>query len=375
MPNNKKQNKSSKGQVNLTKRPASQPMQALPQHRSAPAALGSKQISSSFRLAAGPAKYSGSIKVIGCDFLGHIASNAGTIAGTNLANIWLNPTDTKFNGTRLFLFGQMYDKYVFRRVKFHVLSNMGSNAAGSVLSAFDKDVGDQTPPATAQGLQQYFTMLDCVRAMVWENHTLDVKITDPQDFYYTNYLPATGDMRLAYQGQYYLSQVATNDVNESFEIWIEYEVDFFDPQLEFSTPEVVANSGSQTPSTAAGAAWNGLNPVGSVNILPFKIDTNGNKYFEVPAGTWALSQMISGATNAGGIPNPVISAIQSTLQPQVQRRLLDTFNATASGGAFRMDLLTIPAGGAKVFGDLSTWNTGVIAGMSTRIMQAGQGWN
>lgn len=371
MPNGKGK---AKGNTPQPKTQLTRPQAKAGNKAPAPIAVGSKQLRATFSLQAGPAKYPGSIRVKGCDYLQSVNAAHDTEPGTNLYNFWLTPTAENLSGTRLYKFGQMYDKYLFKSIRFHVLADNPTTIGGSVLSAFDKDVGDETPPADSSGLQQYNSMFDCTRSKVWENHTLDVRITDPQDWYYTNYLAGLGDMRVAYQGQYYLTIMSHISAAVQFQVWIEYDVELYDPQLESSTAEVAMRVSDQTPSTVAGAGFNALVPENVSSTIKVGTDSSGNKYLEVPEGVYALFQQAMQATNSGSIGGPSAYANIASKQPLLTQYTLDVQGAVAGGTAIRNTLLDIPPGGAKIYGNFTSWVSGVIGAYVVRMMKANDSW-
>ena len=164
----------------------------------------------------------------GRDYLGSYNFPYGTPAGTAIANILMNPSSGAFMNTKLSVYCRLYDKYVFRKMKFHCLPTSGTNIGASFGMAYDADMADATPPATPDGLRSYYGMKYSSFGPAWDQQELEVRKSDNQDFYYTNY---TGyDGRLCAQGQLYLFCInADPNINTALNVWIEYEIDFQDP--------------------------------------------------------------------------------------------------------------------------------------------------
>lgn len=170
-------------------------------------------------------KYPGSISITGHEYLSAISETSGTI-GKNILTFYLNPLS--FVNTRLEKYGQLYEKFVFRRFVLHYTSAQPTTATGQYILAFDRDFADSTPAASDDGIRQYFAMSGSKIANVYQSTSFSCPLEDPQDFYYTN---STGyEGRVVYQGQVYMAVVTGTTFTGS--MWIEYDLDLFDPMVD-----------------------------------------------------------------------------------------------------------------------------------------------
>lgn len=176
--------------------------------------------------------------VRGQDFVGALprtdAINVAT--GQALLNYLVNPTSGAFEGTRLQKFAQLYEKYCFTKLRFHVQTSFGTSQSGSYILAYDRDMADTTPPQGEEGVKQYLAMQGTRMSAYWQNLSIDCPLIDTQDFYYTNYTGVDG--RITTQGQLYVANVSQTYFsagnNGTLNVWVEYECHFMIPQLENS---------------------------------------------------------------------------------------------------------------------------------------------
>lgn len=243
------------------------------------------------------AKYKDAIRVYGHELIGPVPSTA-TGAFNVLANYFLNPQ--VFQGTRLAQFSSLYEKYVFRKLKIHFDSAMPSTATGQYTIAFDKDISDETPPASLIGLRQMMAFQNSGLSAIWDNSTLDVELSDPQDFYYTNTSQSlAGDERLVYQGQFYLMVASQLSLAMAGNFWIEYVIDLYDPQLESNIHIVKYEKvTASNPSSAQHAALDLVLAAPSSSTVDQAVtiiqDANGHYGFKVGPGTYFLNLYGSG---------------------------------------------------------------------------------
>lgn len=242
------------------------------------------------------------ICIRGQDYLGAVIFPTTDVSGQNKVNYLINPLSGPFLSTRLEKYGQLYEKFCFSQLNFHYQPACSTTTAGSVILAYDRDVGDDTPPANDDGIRQYFSMAGARSANIWEPVTISCPLTDPQDFYYTSYVAGKGDLRLSHQGQFYLATMTPASVQCNGNLWISYEVHLFDPQLESTSSMVYADGGStqipQDTGSLVGQAWNNLNLATLGNELTIK-GASGNigKSIVAPTGQWLLEQIGTKPTN------------------------------------------------------------------------------
>jgi len=247
-----------------------------------PAAVGTRIMSSAsqFRtkLVRDPKKYPGSIAITGHEYLDAISTSSAT-EGKNLLTVYLNPN--QFANTRLQKYAELYDKYIFRRFVLHYTSADPSTATGQYIIAYDRDYADTTPSADSDGIREYFAMSGSQISNVYLSSSFRCPLADPQDFYYTNDTGYEG--RLVYQGQLYMAAVSGSTFHGS--LWIEYECEFFDPQLEPGIPaRITSASGSVALVGDTAGHFDGFNYLSSVT------PTNGPQFSVVTsvAGNFPL---------------------------------------------------------------------------------------
>jgi len=240
-----------------------------------PAAVGTRIMSSAtqFRtkLVRDPKKYPGSIGITGHEYLDAVSTTTAT-EGMNLLTIYLNPNE--FANTRLQKYAELYDKYIFRRFTLHYTSADPSTATGQYIIAYDRDYADTTPSADSDGIREYFAMSGSQISNVYLSSSFKCPLGDPQDFFYTN---NTGyDGRLVFQGQLYMAAVSGTTFHGS--LWIEYECEFFDPQLDPAIPARI-----ESPGTSVSLAGDSEGDFDAFNYLTVASAQNGPRFSIVTA--------------------------------------------------------------------------------------------
>jgi hypothetical protein len=314
-----------------------------------------------------PTNKEGAIRIHGQDYIGTLLTPSTVNPGTNIANYLLNPLAPLFGQTRLQAFGQLYEKYIFKRLKFHYSPAVPTSELGQIVISYDRDVADATPEASQKGIHEYLAMAGARTTSVWKPLTIDCPLTDTQDFFYTGYA-GVGDMRLAYQGQLYVANVVNTAVNKNIgSIWVEYDCILMDPQLESLATEGGAVAGSSTTNGAANAAWNGMlakSLAPAVGNLVFGVDNaTGNSCFTAQPGLYQLMQTIKNSSGNITFNPPGYIPLQAGQTVTVTP--IDSANCITSSGGFRLDQLLVPTGGAKIFGNVSNGIT--IGGFDARI--------
>jgi hypothetical protein len=278
-----------------------------------------------------------------------------------LANVLICPGAGALVNTRLGRFAQLYEKYIFSKLIFHVQSGCATSQTGAYIISYDRDVSDPTPPAGPDAVRQYLAHAGARSGSAWESISIVCPLTDTQKFYYTN--PSSGgDERLAYQGQLYLAVMTPISSNQNMNLWVEYECIMMDPQLESQVVETKVAATSGSTSNTSRAAWNNLNTVVLENsITPIIQDSSGNKGIQLPPGTWFIEQALQQSTAGGnllGTPTvldllsgaDVTSAVSTTMDTVYQNVL-----AVANSSGYRADKVTNNGPGfLGVFGNLST---------------------
>lgn len=300
-----------------------------------PAPSISRERSSRFDLLPGPKNLRNSILCRGMDLIASVTP-AGTVhaAGEVVYSALVDGRDM-FQGTRLARFFDLYEKYCFKRIRFHWAPCVSSSTQGGIMLAYDKDASDPTPSADFHGLQQYAAMEGARQASVWSELSVDCLLSDTQNFYYTNEaIPGTNDERLYAQGQLYavLTNAVTYPANLPLgNIWCEWECLLMDPQLADPDVEISVDKsvpGDTAVPTTNYSAWNAL-----AGAVPDKVGNgatwtnsfDGTNYgFLVPQGTyqvtWAVPTTVTNAATEGqwsiGVFDAKTKALIDTRAPE-----------------------------------------------------------
>jgi len=318
----------------------------------APAALQGKR-RTYFQIHGSNRKEPGAITIRGCDYIQSLTYGTSTpLQGTVLANILLSPTGTVFSGTRLTQFSNLYEKYVFRRFVLHFQPSQSTSASGSILIAFDRDVTDPTPPVSAYGIKQYMSMPGSAVTSMWAPCTSPVDLSDPQDFYYTSQELNVGDIRLSMQGQIYMvvmdppagTVTSTTTIGS---LWIEYEIDLFDPQLETAERDAVATGISGASGTTSSVQYQGYNPMQPLlGNIPMQV-INGINGYLLPGGqAYAILERVRGLTGSLQILPPTLLNMQSLAPMNNQSKLVASIDDSGpqSQTAFNYSKVVVPSG-------------------------------
>lgn len=316
--------------------------------QNAPVALGNRMLQTRFDIHRG--KKEGSIIIRGTDYIGQVVTGTTATAGTAIRNDYISPTSATFDGSRIKAFGYLYEKYLFRRMRYIYVPSVSTSTAGCIILAFDKDFADLTPTGGDVAIRTLMSLQNANMFQVWEKQDLNVKLTDLQDFYYTN--DSGYDGRLVYTGQLYV--VCGSDLLTSTRygsVYIEYEVELFDPQLDQLNDYSALNSSSNTVSLINGGAWNSLSPVVLSQGIKTVKDLAGNLGINLPPGVWMLEQFANSASLAGNYTAPNIPVNALGFVTTVQNIIS---GSPSTGQSYRLDKLTVPTGGANIFGTVST---------------------
>lgn len=179
---------------------------------------------------------------------------SGTAANTVVSNILMGMT--AFQGTRLGVMANTWEKFKFLKLRVRVISSAPSSTAGNMILAWDADPTDATPPNTAGGMQTLTTMAAAEVFPIWSGIEFDVPITtDRETGFFTNFNNSTStpaDPRLYQQGQLYLATMAPPASNIQLSMEISGIVRFWTRALEApASPTEVINSAPATLSNSA----------------------------------------------------------------------------------------------------------------------------
>lgn len=353
----------------------------------APAAYGS-EMRSDFNFFRPAGKFRDALGVRGTEWIGPVTVPANAVAGQVLRNDYVQPAE--FGDSRLALFGQMYEKFRFRRLRYRFIPAVGSTQPGSLLLAYDRDISDPTPPPGAQAIRQFMSWADSVQGNAWMNHTLTAQLECPDAGYYTDE-SVGGDERLCYQGQFYVAVV--NPFGNAADLVIgnmvlEYDLELFVPQLQARVPTAhIDNTGATKP--AAGDAFQqyikdaaGVIKTAATVLSYVPSFANPGSYqakIKLAEGLYRLVNTINTLAASGTntvLKPPKIELIEETCPapaPQPQVRTLNTADGLAgeNGTCMWDGLLDIPKGGAYVSQDFSVVTDSTLGGSSMTLNKLG----
>lgn len=315
----------------------------------------------------------GHLRLQGQDFLSNLQDPGDlTIAGTNVLNVRINPLN--FVGTRLALFARLYDKYIFKRLRFHFQPGNSTLTDGALILAYDRDVSDDLPPQSPVGVREYLSMMGSKTTQVWKNLTLDCPLSDTQDFYYTDEHGSLNDDRLVYQGRFLMAVMQSITNNLSGSVWIEYDIMLMDPHLEEAAVSVDLGYGHYNISYPAEVTFDDvgqdtqyavlldkyvdLSPIYYKNMVngPDIIDRSGPPpadptHLYVPEGDWLIFVMYGRSVQTGELPLVAMSA--EAVNPQYQDSILASvyFGAVCDITRYAWTTFAIkaPPGGARCY--------------------------
>jgi len=151
----------------------------------------------------------------------------------------------------LSIMAQAWEQYKFRKLKFVFLTRTGSNTPGSVIMSPDYDSSDAAP-ATEQIMSTYD---GTVEDAPWKDNACNLKVNllsgagGPRKFVRTGALSPNQDVKLYDVANMFVGTVDGTAVAWG-KLWVEYDIDFWVPQL----PPTGLTPGVSTLSGTAGTA-------------------------------------------------------------------------------------------------------------------------
>jgi hypothetical protein len=131
-----------------------------------------------------------------------------------------------------------FESYRFNMLRIHFVTGLGTDNDGSIALVPDYDASDDN---STQDKKKLFSYADTVRGPVWKNITLNCRLQNLRKrktlYVRDSNLSQNKDIKLYDALSYIL--VASGFTAEKYlgEIWVEYDITFFTPQLEPSIPE------------------------------------------------------------------------------------------------------------------------------------------
>lgn len=336
---------------------------------SAPVASSRNMYGTQFSVRAG--SMPDSIRITGHEYIGSLSVTSTTGVATVIRKDYISPGGDMFAGTRLEMFSQLYEKYLFKRIKFNYASNSSALNNQGLIFAYDKDPLDQDPPSSELGMRYLMAKQNSMMINSWDNASYEIKLTDQQKFYFTNPVGGSDD-RLNYQGVNFIASTSTNSSGPLTlgQLSVDYEIELFDPTLDLPLDySSQFTASAQSVSSTTNAAWNNIPIKNTISdVIPIT-DVSGNKGWELSGGTYIIEQFGQVASAAIGWLQPVANALIAS-QPIQWFGILNSAAAGAGAGLFRMDKIVVPSGGATLFGQASA-TTNIAAG-AIRILKAYQ---
>jgi len=306
----------------------------------------------------------GSVRVRGCDYLGQVTTPTPVLAGSCIANYFVNPNE--FGNTRLSRFAQIYEKYLFNRLQFHYQPGLPTTAGGSIILSYDRDIDDATPTANLDGVREYMSYEDSKTAAVWEELSIDCRLEARETplFCVNNNgsTATTADDRLTYQGQIYVAAMLAPAAGIQLgDVWLEYDVSFFIPAIESQpTTAVSGNTGTTQPSLVDAlkpyvSGVPGQTTTGNTlaSLLPKNVPGIVNSAIQVAEGTYRMiNTALTAMSSVNSFAPPTVVANAPEPLPAVQasvRQILNIpSNATTASPYVSDYIIAIPRGGGYI---------------------------
>lgn len=335
-------------------------------------------------------------RVTGTDFLATVTLNsaADNVPGAFLFDLMLNPLT--FEDTRLAQMAPLFRRFKFRKFNMVFLPSQGTNTSGTIIMAYSHDAESEPAASGNTTVAQIMSWNDSISGSLFQPLMMKSTQKTPTEPYYTN-LNNSDSERHNFQGQAVM--VLQNSVTVltgsavSYPavlgtVWVDYEIDLYDEQLN---PSLLTSAASWkttvtiTPSTAVLAGWNKILDPSSVafvktgdysNFQPAQ-DSTGQWYLNMPRGIWMVTQRAS-YNNSGfqvGVIcgwNVMSCAANNASEGGVfgeqavggftDRNSGPTASTTVNLTGDRTTLIVIPDGGGKLYGNWAGSNLTNIGG-------------
>jgi len=224
----------------------------------------------------------GGLCVSHCEFVGPVfkpSTNAGYADGQSIfqaMRLRMNP-GSKATFVWLSTMAPLYESFRFRKLKIHYETRCSTTDRGSIIMSPDYDAADGQ---IALNEQLLFSNKNTVDDAIWKHVTLKLDPAAMNRLYKGH--PCMSDLRYASTNQDQKTidpaQVfvcVDSDAGSAFKygkIFIEYEVEFFDPQNPSENPSMGGFVAAPTPSSIS---VNSSSPISAVqNLLNWRIADN-----------------------------------------------------------------------------------------------------
>lgn len=240
-----------------------------------------------------------------------------------------------------------YESYMFRKLKFCYEPICSTVTPGSLMMAIDYDAADSVAPSKAV-LMAYE---GAVRTSPWAEAICNANRADKilqKRFVTIGSNPVGTDIRLNNVGFLTVaSQQVPAGTSNIGEMYVEYEVEFYIPQLQFNVPGF-ASGEAKANSTAApipiatplldGVAQGILSIAAGKTLLPqrtgrYLLDVVG-KFYGTPGASWSVTSALPSTLEfLNESMDGVNETINSTYIWNVNNLLTDTVNLEGPAGA------------------------------------------
>jgi hypothetical protein len=248
----------------------------------------------------------------GTDFVSSVSSGTGLVAGQVLLTLAANPR--MIGVSRLAIASSVWERFKFRSLKFHYAPIANATQTGSLIGYVDYDVNDVPTGTGDANLQRAWAHYGQQSCQIWgdpSKHTVwELKDVDPLTDLYID--SPSEDPHWTSQGRFVLLSASTVAASLPLgNIFVEYDVEFFIPQIEQSpvagTGELITGGGTMSAANVLGdasttATWSNLTVSRALNVLSLPAGSyllvgdfvgTGLAY---PAGVWFTTT----GTNIGG---------------------------------------------------------------------------
>lgn len=132
-----------------------------------------------------------------------------------------------------------FEKYYFRRLKFHFETTSPTSATGTNMFSFDYDASDEVPVSKAV----LMSFAGASRSAPWQDLTLDFKSVPNLRFVRTGAVPSSTDVKLYDVANLIIASQGQAGATAIGELYVEYEVELSKPTLESTAPSGEIDSG------------------------------------------------------------------------------------------------------------------------------------
>jgi len=315
----------------------------------------------------------------GQEYVGQVVVPENEEVGSNLLEMYIAPAE--FGGTRLSLKSQEFQKFRFEEVEFDFIPAIGSENAGSIILAYDRDIANPTPPASQQGLRQLMAFEGVKFGNIWSPHRARCPVKAAvKDWLWCN-PEVGGDDRLSYQGQFYVASMVPTGLDAGVvlgSIIMRYKCHFSVQALneELDGVEAIANSNEYINGNTD--AFSAFQPAadpsfeGDTSFAP-KLQGDGSWAVRVTEGLYRLVQWLSSPTVTAGsgvasFSNLSVTPLELLTGPNAPQATVDTL-INSSGSLVAANLvpvrdsyISVPRGGGLL---RSTMNLSSLAATCT----------